>query len=359
MIAFSIISQFLLYICLAVLMGTFLLTCIPNSIRPNTAIAPRWLFVSGVAIPIVSFIPNVQLLVILMPQFGFLESLKMLLTNFKVGHSWLAIVLLSGILLIVIRFYSKRSSKLNAIMAMFVLIAIMAAIGYISHAGSMSGIVGSVFDFLHLVAVSVWLGILILISFFSEDAENWEAFLKWFSPVALVSLTTIALSGVLMTETIVPKYVTSWASDYGQFFFIKHVLLVPLTTIILANALLIKLKINKPFFEPRTWVKIETVLLILILFITALYSEQQPPNFTVQEISPFFELFYNRTVETGMRAYLQMTGISVAFFLLTAVFIGLVVVSYIKQFPLILTISMLLAIAVCFYLGFMSIVFFR
>lgn len=359
MMALTIFSQFLLYISLALLMGTFILYCVPETVRPKIDISAKWLIGSAVILPVVTFVPNIQLLTILTPQFGFVESLGMLLMKFKVGHSWLAVIGFTIILLIMIRQFMKKPSKLIAVMSIFILIAFMAAIGYISHAGSMTGIVGSVLDFVHLLAVSVWLGILILMSFFSKDAQNWDAFLKWFSPVALVAFTSVALTGVLMTDTIVPGYVTSWSSNYGQFLFIKHVLLVPLTVIILANSLLIKLKMDKPLFEPRTWVRIETVLLVLILFITALYSEQQPPSFYVQEISPFFEMFYRSSIEAGMRGYLQMTGIGLGFFLLTALFIGLVIVSYIKQLPVVVSAAMTFALALCFYMGFMSIVFFK
>lgn len=359
MMALTIFSQFFLYISLALLMGTFILYCIPETFRPKIDISAKWLIFSAVILPIVTFVPNIQLLIILTPQFGFIESVGMLLMKFKVGHSWVAVVGFTIILVIMIRQFIKKPSKLIAVMSIFILIAVMAAIGYISHAGSMTGIVGSVLDFVHLLAVSVWLGILVLISFFSKDAQNWDAFLKWFSPVALVAFTSVALTGVLMTDTIVPGYVTSWSSNYGQFLFIKHVLLVPLTVIILSNSLLIKLKMDKPLFEPRTWVRIETVLLVLILFITALYSEQQPPSFYVQEISPFFEMFYRSSIEAGMRGYLQMTGIGLGFFLLTALFIGLVIVSYIKQLPVVVSAAMTFALALCFYMGFMSIVFFK
>lgn len=359
MMALTIFSQFLLYISLALLMGTFILYCIPETVRPKIDISAKRLIGSAVILPIVTFVPNIQLLTILTPQFGFIESLGMLLMKFKVGHSWLAVVGFTIILVIMIRQFMKKPSKLIAVMSIFILIAVMAAIGYISHAGSMTGIVGSVLDFVHLLAVSVWLGILVLMSFFSKDAQNWDAFLKWFSPVALVAFTSVALTGVLMTDTIVPGYVTSWSSNYGQFLFIKHVLLVPLTVIILANSLLIKLKMDKPLFEPRTWLRIETVLLALILFITALYSEQQPPSFYVQEISPFFEIFYRSSIEAGMRGYLQMTGIGLGFFLLTALFIGLVIVSYIKQLPVVVSAAMTFALTLCFYMGFMSIVFFK
>ncbi|MER2028424.1 MAG: CopD family protein [Solibacillus sp.] len=359
MIALTIFSQFLLYVSLALLMGSFILYCIPETVRPKIDVSAKWLIVSAVILPVVTFVPNIQLLTILTPQFGFMESVVMLLIKFKVGHSWLAVIGFTFILLIMIRQFMKKPTKLLAFMSIFILIAIMAAIGYISHAGSMTGIVGSALDFVHLLAISVWLGILVLMSFFSKDAQNWDAFLKWFSPVALVAFTAVALTGVLMTDTIVPGYVTSWSSNYGHFLFIKHVLLVPLTVIVLANGLLIKLKMDKPLFEPRTWVRIETVLLVLILFITALYSEQQPPTFYVQEISPFFEMFYRSSIEAGMRGYLQMTGIGLGFFLLTALFIGLVIISYIKQLPVVVSAAMTFALTLCFYMGFMSIVFFK
>lgn len=176
MMALTIFSQFLLYVSLALLMGSFLLYCIPETVRPKIDIPAKWIIVSAVILPFVTFVPNIQLLTILTPQFGFIESVGMLLMKFKVGHSWLAIAGFTIILLIVLRQFLKKPSKLIAIMAIFILIAIMAAIGYISHAGSMTGIVGSVLDFVHLIAVSVWLGILMMMSFFSKDAQNWEAF---------------------------------------------------------------------------------------------------------------------------------------------------------------------------------------
>lgn len=359
MMALIVVSQFLLYASLSILMGTFLMHCIPTKYRPGFQIAPIWLVLSVIIIPIAAFLPNLQLLSILGPQFGLVDSLWMIVSKYKVGHAWLAIFGFALLLIVIVRAATKKASTWLYVCATFVLMAIMAAIGYASHAGSISGMAGSFLDFIHLLAVSVWLGILVIIGYFSTDTKNWSAFLQWFSPTALAAFTSIAISGVLMMEVIVQKYVTSWASTYGQFLFIKHVLLVPLAIIILANGLLIKLKINQPLFEPRTWVKIELTLLAAILVVTAIFTEQQPPNFTVEAISPFFEIFYQDSVAVGMRAYLQMTGIGLMFFLLTAVFIGLTIVSYLKQVPTIVASALVFAIALCFYMGFMSIVFFK
>ena len=357
MMLFIIISQFILYASLAILMGTFILQLIPENLRPSFAISNKWLYTSSTVIPFVAFVPNIQLISILAPQFGFIDSLWKIVSKYKVGHAWIAIMILSGLLLLVIYTLIKSNKKLYAVIAIFLLTAIMFAMAYVSHASSMSAIAGVAFDFIHLFSVSIWLGILLIIAFFTTNSNNWEAFLKWFSPTALVAFTAIALSGVLLTEAVVPAYVTGWASKYGQWLFIKHVLLLPLTFILLANAILIKLKIDKPLFEPRTWVKIEAGLLIGILAITAIFSEQQPPMPFVQteNLSAVFQLFNTSTLESGMTAHFQMTGIGLMFFLLTVVFIVLLVLSYIKEAPVSIAIAMAVAVALCFYMGFNSI----
>lgn len=352
-------SQFFLYASLALLTGAFILRCVPTAYRPSVEVAPQWLLLSVAVIPIAAFLPNMQLLTILVPQFGVFDSLWLIISKYKVGHAWLAIFGFSLLLFVLVRVAIKNASTWLAVSAIFVLMAIMAAIGYASHAGSMAGIAGSFLEFIHLLAVSVWLGILVMVAYFSSDAKNWSAFLQWFSPTALAAFTSIAISGVLMMDVIVPKYVTSWAGTYGHFLLIKHIFLLPLAIIILGNGLLVKLKINQPLFEPRTWVKIELWLLALILFVTAIFTEQQPPNFTVEAVSPFFELFYGESVATGMQGYLQMTGIGVIFFALTAVFIGLTLVSYLKQLPTIFAAAMIFATALCLYMGFLSIAFFN
>lgn len=361
MIFITIMSQFILYASLAILMGTFILKLMPETLRPSFEISSKWLYMSSSVIPIVAFVPNIQLLMILTPQFGFIDSLWTIISKYKVGHAWVAILLFTLVLLIVVSASTKSTKKILSVAIITLLIAIIAAMAYVSHASSMKPIAGEAFDFIHLFAVSIWLGILIIISFFSTNSNNWEAFLKWFSPTALVAFSAIALSGVLLIDAIVPAYVTGWASKYGQWLFIKHVLLLPLTFIVLGNGLFIKLKIEKPLFEPRTWVKIETGLLIAILAITAIFSEQQPPESFVQSenVSALFQIFNSSVVETGMTAHFQMTGIGIMFFLLTAVFIVLLVLTYFKEAAVIIVISMAIAVALCFYMGFNSITVFN
>ncbi|MEK4628393.1 CopD family protein [Solibacillus sp. FSL R7-0682] len=355
------ISQFLLYISFAVLMGSLILKLIPSEYKPTISIREKWLYISAWSIPVFTFVPIIQLLVILQPQFGLIQSLQKILFSYKMGHAWLAIVGLSLIFVYILHQMQKSQHWLYPIINVTLLVAIQAGVAYASHASSMDSTVGFFNDWIHLIAVSCWFGVLLILSFFTLDSNNWEAFLKWFTPLALVSVTAIALSGVFLTETIVPAYVTGWSTFYGLGLFVKHVLLVPLAIVILANGLLIKLKINKKSFNPVLWVKLELAILFSILAITAIFSEHQPPMPFVQmeNVSSLFQLFYTTPLTDGMIGHFQMTAIGLVFFLLTALFIALLIISYVKEAPLLISVLMILAIALCFYFGFISITVFN
>lgn len=308
-----------------------------------------------------TFAPILQLLVILTKQFGLFPSLLKILTNYQVGHSWLASALLTLILVALVKVSQKSASHLFTVIYLFLLTAIIAAIAFASHAHSMGSTAGFFLDFIHLFAISIWVGILLQVSFFATSYENWEAFLKWFSPTAIAAVTAMALSGVFLTETIVPDYITGWSSPYGHWLFIKHVLLIPLVCLIFANGVLIKLQLTKPNFNPIIWTKIEAVLLLSIVLVTAIFSEHQPPMPTAQgdNLSLLMQWMLSMPIENGMTGHFQMNGIGVIFFILTAVFIGLFIVSFIKRAPLIIPILLCLAMTTCFYMGIMSITVFN
>ncbi|MEK4425638.1 copper resistance D family protein [Solibacillus sp. FSL K6-1523] len=360
MIVVTILSQFILYVSLSILMGAFIMRLIPTSLKPEISIPARWIYVSLWSIPIVTFAPILQLLVILTKQFGLFPSLLKIITNYQVGHSWLASAVLTLILAALFTVSQKRVSHLFTVIYLFLLTAIIAAIAFASHAHAMGSTTGFFLDFIHLFAISVWVGILLQVSFFAISYENWEVFLKWFSPTAIVAVTAMALSGIFLTETIVPDYITGWSSPYGHWLFMKHVLLIPLVCLIFANGVLIKLQLTKPNFNPTIWTKIEAVLLLLIVLVTAIFSEHQPPMPTAQSdnLSLLMQWMLSTPLETGMMGHFQMNGTGVIFFILTAVFIGLFIVSFIKRAPLLIPILLCLAIAICFYMGMMSITVF-
>src|SRR5690606_1005796 len=89
---------------------------------------------------------------------------------------------------------------------------LLLAVGWASHAASLTDWSGFVFHTLHFTAVTVWVGILLMVSWFSATPKNWLLFLKWFTPVALSCLAIVIGSGIfIMTLAVdITEYQDAW-----------------------------------------------------------------------------------------------------------------------------------------------------
>ena len=331
-----IISQALLYICFALLMGYFVMYVIPERFRPMIYVPDKWVICSLIAVPVLSFSPVLYVVILLSERFGFFSSLSTVLTSYKIGFSWDLVFLISVELLIFFLIMRKRPTKVLYAIGAVQVILLIAAVAWASHAVTMEPELGFVSDFLHVVAVSIWVGLVLIVGWFSKDFANWEAFLKWFSPVAISAFAVTAISGLLLTHTLVPHYMTGVSTNYGQGLLIKHLLLIPLVFYILVNGVFIKIKMKKPTFDPRPWTKLESVLLLAIFVMTAIFSQFQPPTLflTEETVSQLFLLVYNGTVESGMFAFMQMTWWGLLFIVLGVIFIALIIVSFFLNAPI-------------------------
>ena len=357
----SIISQALLYFCFSTLLGSFIVQAIPDSYKPTVHIKRKWLVVSTMAIPLLTFLPILQVVLILQPQFGFFTSVANVLISYKIGFAWDMTLLLAIVLLIYLKIFNNHRSVWVSVFGVVQAVLLIASVAWASHASSLEPLLGFIFDFTHLLSVSVWVGSVFVISWFSSDTKNWTQFLQWFSPTAMTAFGATALSGLFLTDLIVPDYTTGWSTDYGQALLIKHLLIIPLVFYVLVNGLLVKLKLSKPGFNPIRWARIESIALLTIFCMTAVFSQQQPPiEFLTEEtISSLFQFFYPNALELGMTGHLQMNWFGLLFFVLTAVFIALLLVSFFKNAPIIIPMLMGVAIVICMYFALMSIVVFN
>ena len=356
-----IISQALLYFCFSILLGSFIVQAIPDGYKPTVTIKRKWLVFSTMTIPLLTFMPILQVVLILQPQFGFFTSLANVLISYKIGFAWDITLLLAIVLLIYLKIFNNHRSVSFSVFGVVQVILLIASVAWASHASSLELLLGFIFDFTHLLSVSVWVGTVFVISWFSSDTKNWTQFLQWFSPTAMTAFGATALSGLFLTDLLVPDYTTGWSTDYGQALLIKHLLIVPLVFYVLVNGLLVKLKLSKPGFNPIRWARIESIALLAIFCMTAIFSQQQPPiEFLTEEtISSLFQFFYPNALELGMTGHLQMNWFGLLFFVLTAVFIVLLLVSFFKNAPIIIPMLMGVAIVICMYFALMSIVVFN
>ena len=193
-------SQALLYVSFALVTGSFILLLVPPSYRPALSIPNKLLTVCTLSIPIFAFFPVLNITLYIAPRLGFVEALNTVLTTYTIGSAWLATFAISVLLLVML---TITKNKLATALSLVLTITTMLTIAWSSHAAALNITVGTISDFLHLFAVSIWVGILLTIGWFSTNTDNWLAFLKWFSLVAISCLSLTALSGVFLMDILV------------------------------------------------------------------------------------------------------------------------------------------------------------
>ena len=354
------ISQALLYICLSILLGTFLLNVVPVKLRPAFFVPPKWLIISSAVIPLLTFVPVLYIILYISPRLGFIRALEVVITQYTIGIAWSFTFLLSSFLIFVM-IIAHRANKMSRVsinvFSIFITLGVIVTIAWASHASAVNMTLGIISDSIHLVAVCVWVGVVLIVAWFSTNTENWSNFLSWFSLVAISCFGATAISGFLLLDVLVPDYVDSWIVSYGQGLFIKHLFILPLLFYAAINGLLVKYKLSiDSTYNPLRGIKVESVILLSIFTLTAFFSQSSPPHgsFVNKEaISPLFELFHDVTSSTTNGLQFVSNGIAIAFVFGSMVLLGLNLFAYIKKAPVWLLYFLVVLFISCIYITFM------
>ncbi|WP_424768782.1 copper resistance D family protein [Paenibacillus sp. sgz302251] len=286
------ISEGLLYICFAILTGALLLRLVPEGKQPSVHVPFGLLLVCTIAIPILSYLPIHSLAQQLAADFGMTYSsiLKSILLDINTGKAWIWTVIGSAGLAFLLGLKAFRNDKHMPKVALFVTFLLIIWLGYAGHASSLYGFRGLITHAAHFLAVSIWIGILFVVSWFSNDNANWNAFLRWFSPVAIISVLVTLLAGFVLMTFTTPEYVNAWMLPYGQALLLKHLLILPLLLFAYSNGFGYKLAAERnPSFNPKRFLQAESVIALLVLAATAVLGQQAPPHTvreTLQTVSP-------------------------------------------------------------------------
>lgn len=357
MVLIGIISEALLYLCFALLMGSFLTSLIPKTHRPDI-IVPKGIVMMAIGgIGIFSFVPVLQLLLFLYEGLGFSQILQSILFTFEVGKAWVFTFVLSNLFFIFVVWFDYRKKAMYAYIGIVFTLILIGAVGWSSHASSYDPVIGFFNHSAHFTAVSVWVGVLIVVSWFSNNQDNWLDFLKWYSPVALICvLITIVTGFLLMSVSVeVKDYPDSWLLPYGQALLVKHILLIPIVVYAVINSVLIKRKVSQDGqFNPRPWAKAESIILLLVFTATATLGQQAPPHETMitnESVASLFTLLYQGQFQSGMTVQLVVNATSLSFLVMAVLFLALMLISFIKKTPAIVSFFMGVLLVVSIYFG--------
>lgn len=355
----GIISEALLYSCFSLLLGSFIIYLIPKTARPEIKIPKSVLLIATLGIAIFSFIPVLKIVAYLYEDLGLAYTLKSVLTNFEVGKSWVSTGMISLILfiyLIPIKLEQKPMFSLTGLTFTLILIA---SLGWSSHAASLSKWSGFLIHSIHFLAITTWVGILMVVSWFSRNHGNWVNFLKWFSPVAVLCLVTTTITGIsLMTFHMeLSNYINVTAISYGQTLLIKHIAILPLLAFAFINSFLIRKRLQKdPSYNPLPWAKLESVMVLVIFSITGALGQVSPPHelnsmIRAEGASKLFSFFHPG--EIHFPYHFSPGIVSISLFLIAILCLALVIVTFIKKAPKIVALLMSLLFILSGYIAFM------
>lgn len=289
-------------------------------------------------IAILSFFPVLQTILYLYEDIGFISTLKSVLFDFTIGRAWFVTYLISNVLFIYIIWFDYRKRPMNSLVSLLLTLLLILILGWSSHAASIEDWQGFFIHSIHFTAISIWTGILMIVSWFSINYSNWLRFLKWFLPVAAICFGISILTGLLLMNVVIDfsDYANSWILPYGQALLIKHLLIIPLILYAFINSVLIRKTILKnPSFNPTPWTKAESLVVFLIFSATAVLGQQEPPHeiaitIAASGISSLFDWFYAGSITRDSIILLGFELTAVFLFFLGAFFLILAVMTYVK-----------------------------
>ena len=197
MIVLFTITQALLYLCFALfLWGAFSYILYQTLTDQDINVPKGALMFAAGGIAIFSFLPVLQLIFHLSPDIGLTQTWQSVLLTFEVGKAWIFTYILSTMIFIFIIWFDYLKRALYAYLGIAFTFILILALGWASHASSYDRVWGFISHTAHLTVVSVWIGILIVVSWFSKDHSNWLNFFKWFTPVAIICFVITIITGL-------------------------------------------------------------------------------------------------------------------------------------------------------------------
>lgn len=348
MMLFTIVSDFLLYAVMSFLAGVIVLKFISQHRKPEIAVSKSMILIAIAAIPVLSLAPVIQLAGLLTDNAGFGSALWTSITDFQIGRSFAFSLVLA--------FFWFGATVVNSskyIEAFWFFLAVL-NIGYGSHAASLDFLPGMLGHTLHFLTLTLWAGVLIVVTWFTPVLTNWRSFLKWFTPFASAMVALLLLSGfiVWLMFSKPADYAASWVLPYGQMLLLKHLSILPLLAAAVLNGFGNKTK------EPsRNLLKLETFMLGLVFLFTAVMSKLAPPHNVTNTLltegsAPFIETLSGKLLLPITPQFaLSLNGSLLL--LVGAIMMALMIMSYFRKVPLLLSCLFGFGFVAAIYTGLM------
>ena len=363
-----IVSQLLLYLCLSLLMGMMTAGAMPRGCMPKFRV-PKWLMIAAAAGVIVfGAAPVFSIIMNMAGNLSFAGAFGQVLFGFNAGRAWLVMYLIS-IVFIAFFAFDMMEGRAMARGGVALMAAVAVAQSFAGHAFEQAGLWGVTVHAVHLISVMVWSGLLMILGWFTCGRVKWTAVLSWFTPLALISIIVLAVSGVFISDVVTAgqgagvsifrRLADSLLTDYGQSLLFKQLLLVAVLGFGIINGILYRAKLRRdPDLEIRPWIRAESFIVLLILAVTAFMGEQPIPSRldTVigrDGVPALFEAVHGAGAPAGTGVSFGFDAIGVLLILFAAVFFGFMLYAARMRMHAVLPFAMAMCFVASAYLGMM------
>lgn len=327
------------YLFFSLLVGYVVLQFVPESKKPTIQLPKSLLLICTLGIIIFSFVPVLALILFFDGTVGFARAGTSVMMTTQIGQGRLFITL--SAIFLWLTFYLERSKYIQA----FWIVLMMIAIGYASHVSSQSFVVGLFSHTTHFLMVTIWVGVLLHASWFSKDKEHWTEFLQWFTPLAIVCMINIFATGFVIMFTIEKptEYLNGWVTPYGRMLLFKHISIVPVIVFAIINGILSRRASTFSQFDPRTWLKAESVILLLVFYFTAVLGTLSPPyemayDAQTAKAPTWVDWLLAKNILVPIEIEFVPTLLSVLLIIVALLFLFLIIISYKRMSPVFATV---------------------
>ncbi|MFS0728420.1 copper resistance D family protein [Paenibacillus sp. 1P07SE] len=344
-----------LYLSFAIGCGYVLLYLVPEAYRPVSNLSSRFALFASLGIGFFSFFPILRIVSFFGDDVGWLLTFQQVLFSFNEGRIFI-FTLVASIVLGCLAYVHGRTGHPQALKGMLLcLVLLILAQGWSSHIASWYGSWGVIAQTLHIWAVALWAGPLLLAGWHPQPTRHWTSFLGWYHPLAILCMLVIASSGFVLTNGIAPEYVNAWKLSYGQALLIKHILLVPLALFAIANGFWVKHRLQKdPQFRPQIWAKTESFILILIFTVTGFMNQQPAPHDVSDTLnespaSPLYLWFSGGQLDPESDLLISLNTMSISMFVAALVPLSAAAISIKNRQPAFAVMWSLISAAILYY----------
>ncbi|MFG3613355.1 copper resistance D family protein [Rummeliibacillus stabekisii] len=337
---------------------------IPTNKKPTIIVKKRWLQLSILGIVLLSIAPLIRIIIFLYDDIGLELTVQNVIGGFVVGQAWTFTLLLSILFYLYVSLFPVFEKKIHIFISILFTLTLVLSLGWASHSASLTAQSGFFAHTFHFLAVTIWVGLLIVVSWYSVNHQNWSAFLQWFTPVAIICFSIVIGTGLFLMTLVLDfnDYANAWLVPYGQALLIKHIIIFPIVLFAFINGIWMRRKIKLDTqINPLPWVKAESGLLLLIFAATAVLGQQEPPHsinsiVSSDGLSGLFKALYTGVITNPINASFDINLMGLLFIILSICFLLLTVLVFVKKVTSVMAFIMSILCIVSLYLGLMNIV---